>query len=127
MQAMGGPPSDERLFAAEKANGSTSFNPSALQAITKFNDATTVALMAYRRAVDNFVGTRNPDYTKLPELKKEWAKNFDVNVFLAETAYQTNDIQELQQLQKQLGPSGLRALAVKRKNLMMLEDGELPK
>lgn len=125
MQAMGGPASDARLSAAAAANGSTSFNPAALQMVTKFNDATNSALMAYRRGMDNVVGTRNPDYTKLPDFRKEWAKNFDVNVFLAENAYQTHDTAELEQLRKQLGPNGFKELAPKYKRLMELEQGKL--
>jgi hypothetical protein len=36
--------------------------------------------------MDNIVGTKNPDYTKLPEFKKQWAKNFDMDVFRLENA-----------------------------------------
>ena len=126
MQAMGGPPSDARLSAAAAANGSQTFSPQALQAVTKFNDATVTGLAAYRRGVDNYVGTRNPDYTKLADFKSAWAKNFDVNVFLAENAFHNHDTAELTQLRQQLGPAGFKALAAKRKGLMSLEDGELP-
>jgi len=121
MTAMGGPPSDSRLDAAAKANGSTSFSPEALKAVTKFNDATTTALDQYRQGVDHAVGMgQNVDYTKLPAFKAAWAKNFDVDVFRVENAIRDGDKPELAKIKKELGPEKLKALAEKRRNLVKL-------
>lgn len=121
MQAMGGPPSDTRLSAAAAANGSTSFSPDALKAVTKFNDATTTALDQYRQGMDHAVGMgANVDYTKLPAFKAAWAKNFDVDVFRVENAIRDGDKAELAQITKELGPARLKALAEKRRNLVQL-------
>ena len=127
MQAMGGPPSDSRLEAAAKANGSTSFSPEALRTVTKFNDATTTALDQYRQGIDHAVGTgQNVDYTKLPAYKAAWAKNFDVNVFRVENAIRDGDREELAKIKGELGPKGLKALAEKRQNLQSLMQGQIP-
>lgn len=127
MQAMGGPPSDSRLDAAAKANGSTSFSPEALRTVTKFNDATTTALDQYRQGIDRTVGTgQSVDYTRLPSYKAAWAKNFDVNVFRVENAIRDGDSEELAKIKKELGPNGLKALAEKRKNLQLLTQGQIP-
>lgn len=127
MQAMGGPPSDARLAAAAAANGSTQFNAGALQAVTKFNDATVSALDKYRQGVDKAVGLANSDYTKLPAFKAAWAKNMDVDVFRVENAIRDGDTGELQKIKQELGPDRMRQLAQKRKNLEALSStGKLP-
>lgn len=127
MTSMGGPPSDARLSAASTANGNTSFNPGALQDVTKFNDATTTAVDKYRQGVDKAVGLRNGDVNALPEFKAAWARNLDPNVFRAENAIRDHDTQELQRLKTELGPAGLKALAQKRQNLEALSSsGKLP-
>src|SRR6185369_17178220 len=77
MQTMGGPPSDARLSAAVAANGSTEFNPGALQAVTKFNDAAVSALEKYRQGMDKAVGVENPNFAAAAKFKAEWAKNLD--------------------------------------------------
>jgi hypothetical protein len=127
MQSMGGPPSDSRLDAAAKANGSTSFSPEALQKVTKFNDATTTALAQYRQGIDHSIGMgQNVDYTKLPAFKAAWAKNFDVDVFRVENALRDKDSAELATIKHELGPERLKALAQKRQNLTALAQGQLP-
>lgn len=127
MQSMGGPPSDARLSAASAANGSTSFSPEALKAVTKFNDATNTAVMQYRQGMDRAVGMgQNVDYTKLPAFKAAWAKNFDVDVFRVENAIRDGDKAELEKIRKELGPDRLKALAEKRKNLTVLSEGQIP-
>ena len=95
MATMGGPPSDARLNAAAAANGSTQFNPGALQAVTKFNDATTTAMDKYRQGVDKTVGLKNSDYTSLPAFKSAWAKNMDVDVFRVENAIRDGEHHDL--------------------------------
>jgi hypothetical protein len=127
MQSMGGPPSDSRLDAAAKANGSTAFSPEALQKVTKFNDATTTALAQYRQGIDHSIGMgQNVDYTKLPAFKAAWAKNFDVDVFRVENALRDKDSAELAAIKHELGPERLKALAQKRQNLTALAQGQLP-
>lgn len=127
MSAMGGPPSDARLSAAAAANGSTQFNAGALQAVTKFNDATTSALDKYRQGVDKAVGIRNSDYTALPTFKAAWAKNMDVDVFRVENAIRDGDQAELGKIKQELGPVRMKELAQKRRNLESLSStGKLP-
>ena len=127
MQSMGGPPSDARLSAASAANGSTEFNPEALQAVTKFNNAATTALGKYRQAMDKAIGTSNPDYTELPDFKAAWAKNFNVNVFRVENAIRDHDTKELERIKKDLGPERMKELAGKRRNLEhLVATGRLP-
>lgn len=129
MQAMGGPPSDARLSAASAANGSTKFNAGALQAVTKFNDASTSGLELYRRGMDKAVGTRNADYAALPDFKAAWARNFDIDVFRIENAERDGDKEELARLRKEIlaKPGRARELAQKRRNLEALTTtGRLP-
>lgn len=127
MQAMGGPPSDARLSAAMAANGSTQFNAGALQAVTKFNDATTTAMDKYRQGVDKAVGLKNSDYTALPTFKAAWAKNMDVDIFRVENAIRDGDKAELQKIAQELGPQRMKELAQKRLNLEALsKTGKLP-
>lgn len=121
MTAMGGPPSDARLSAAAAANGSTHFNAGALQAVTKFNDATTTAMEKYRQGVDKAVGLSGSDYTKLAAFKAEWAKNMDVDVFRVENAIRDGDKDELQKIARELGPAKMKSLAQKRKALEALK------
>jgi hypothetical protein len=127
MQSMGGPPSDARLSAASAANGSTTFSPAALQAVTKFNDATTTGLAQYRQGIDKAVGMGpQTDYTKLPKFKSDWTKNFDVNVFRVENAIRDGDQEELAKITKEVGAEGLKKLAEKRAKLQKLSaDGGL--
>jgi hypothetical protein len=127
MQAMGGPASDARLSAAVAANGSTQFNPKALKAVTEFNYATNTGLERYRQAMDNIVGTKNPDYTKLPELKKQWAKNFDMDVFRLENAMADGNTAAQNEILGSLSKERAAELKRKMKNLDALaEKGQLP-
>jgi hypothetical protein len=122
MQAMGGQPSDARLSAAAAANGSTQFNPGALQMVTKFNDASASALDKYRQGVDKAVGSN--DFGALAKFKSEWTKNLDIDVFRVENAIRDKDSSELQRIAKELGPERMKQLATKRKNLERLsQDG----
>lgn len=127
MQTMGGPPSDARLSAASAANGSTEFNPGALQAVTKFNDAATSALDKYRQGMDKSVGTDNPNFANAAKFKSEWAKNLDVDVFRVENAIRDHDTMELQKIKNELGSEKMKELAKKRRNLESLSStGKLP-
>jgi hypothetical protein len=117
MQAMGGPPSDARLSAAVAANGSTSFNPKALKAVTQFNYATNTGLEKYRQGVDKAVGTRNPDYGQLPEFKANWARNFDVRAFELENAISDGDEAVQAEILGSLNKAQRAELARKIKNL----------
>lgn len=98
MQAMGGPPSDARLAAAVHANGSTAFNPEALQAVTKFNDATTTALQKYREGLDRAIGTEGANYAAVPTFKNAWSKAFDVDVFALQNALENKDTAEINKI-----------------------------
>ncbi len=127
MQQMGGPASDARLAASVAANGSTSFNPSALQDVTKFNDAANSALTMYRQGMDNAVGFRNPNYTNAPAFKSAWSKNLDINIFRLQNAIQDGDTEEINKIKNELGPQGMKELAKKRLNLLTLsQTGRLP-
>lgn len=121
MQSMGGTPSDARLSAAAAANGSTQFNPGALQMVTKFNDASASALDKYRQGVDKAVA--NNDFAKLAQFKSQWAKNLDIDVFRVENAIRDKDSMELQRIAHELGPEKMKQLALKRKNLEKLVNG----
>lgn len=125
MQAMGGSPSDARLSAAAAANGSTEFNPGALQMVTKFNDATTSAVDKYRQGMDKVVGENN--FGAAAKFKADWARNLDIDVFRVENAIRDKDTMELQKIKQELGPARLKELAQKRKNLESLAaTGRLP-
>src|SRR5581483_8324103 len=127
MQSMGGPPSDARLSAAAAANGSTTFSPEALKAVTKFNNATNTALMQYRQGLDNAVGMgQNVDYSKLPAFKSAWAKNFDVDIFRLEDAVRDKDVAEQKKILSGLSPEQREALRAKRRNLNLLAQGQIP-
>lgn len=115
MQAMGGPASDARLEAATAATGSTKFNREALQAVTKFNDATNSALEQYRTGLDKAVGTRTPDYRNLPQFKADWAANFDVDIFRYENAVRDGDQEEIESLRQELKGNPERARELQRK------------
>jgi hypothetical protein len=125
MQAMGGAGSDARLEAAVKANGSTAFSPEALQAVTKYNDATTTALMQFRNGMEHAIGSgQGTDYTKMRDFKSQWAKNFDVNIFRVENAIRDGDQKELAKIRSELGPDGLKSLVAKRKRLLELSGAQ---
>lgn len=129
MQAMGAPGSDARLAAASAANGSTKFNPKALQAVTEFNYATNSALESYRRGVDKAVGTSKADYTRLADFKSQWAQNFDVDIFRIENAEADGDKKALSDLREEIlrTPGRAKELQQKRKNLDALSaNGKLP-
>lgn len=127
MQAMGGPPSDARLSAAVAANGSTKFNPKALKAVTQFNYATNTGLERYRQGLDKAIGTTDQDYSKLPEFKAAWARNFDIDAFRLENAVADGDAKEQSEILKSLTPERRREVARKMKNLDVLaETGKLP-
>ncbi len=115
MQAMGGPASDARLEAATAATGSTKFNREALQAVTKFNDATNSALEQYRTAMDKAVGVKNPDYTEMPAFKASWAKNFDVDIFRYENAVRDGDEEEIDKIRSELKDNPRRAKELQQK------------
>ena len=126
MQTMGAP-SDARLSAAVAANGSTEFNPGALQAVTKFNDAAVSALEKYRQGMDKAVGVDNPDFSAAARFKADWAKNLDIDVFRVENALRDKDADELNKIKKELGPEKMKGLAKKIKNLDTLgSTGKLP-
>jgi hypothetical protein len=129
MQAMGGGGSDARLEAAVAASGSTRFNPDALRAVTEFNYATNSALEQYRSGIDKAVGTDKQDYSKLPQFKADWAKNFDVDVFRIENAERDGDKKALEALRKEIlsTPGRAKELQEKRRNLEALsKNGRLP-
>jgi len=127
MQTMGGPPSDARLSAAVAANGSTEFNPGALQAVTKFNDAAVSALEKYRQGMDKAVGVENPNFAAAAKFKAEWAKNLDIDVFRVENALRDGDKGELEKIKNELGQKRMKELAQKIKNLDSLgATGKLP-
>lgn len=120
MQAMGGSPSDARLSAAAAANGTTEFNPGALQMVTKLNDATLSGVDKYRQGMDKAVGVENPNFANAAKFKSEWAKNLDIDVFRVENAIRDHDTMELQKIKQELGPERMKELARKRKNLESL-------
>lgn len=127
MTAMGGPPSDARLAAAVAANGSTTFNPQALQAVTRFNYATNTALEKFRQGLDQAVGTKNPNYAALPQFKADWAANFDIAVFLLENAINDGNDKLKSQILNSLTEQQAAAMMKKRKNLDALSrTGKLP-
>ncbi len=127
MQAMGGPPSDARLSAAVAANGSTKFNPKALKAVTQFNYATNTGLERYRQGLDKAIGLQEQDYTKLPQFKADWAKNFDIDAFRLENAVADGDQTEINAVLTELTPARRKEVARKMKNLDALATtGRLP-
>lgn len=127
MSSMGGSPSDARLAAAVAANGSTKFNPQALQEVTRFNDAVTSAQEMYRAGMDKAVGMGAEEYNKLPAFKSAWAKNLDINIFRVQNAIRDGDTAELQKIKSELGQNGMSALATKYRNLKVLSaTGRLP-
>lgn len=127
MQAMGGPPSDARLSAAVAANGSTKFNPKALKAVTQFNYATNTGLERYRQGLDKAIGTKDQDYSKLPEFKAQWARNFDIDAFRLENAVADGDTAAQKEILAGMSKERRAEVARKMKNLDALsETGRLP-
>lgn len=127
MQAMGGPPSDARLSAAVAANGSTQFNPKALKAVTEFNYATNTGLERYRQGLDKAIGLKDQDYSKLPQFKSDWSKNFDIDAFRLENAVADGDTKTQREILDGLTPARRKEVARKMKNLDTLsQTGHLP-
>lgn len=120
MQAMGGPASDARLSAAVAANGSTTFNPKALKAVTQFNHAVNTGLEEYRQGIDKAIGTKNPDYTALPQFKADWAKNFSIDVFRLQNAIADDDEHAKAEVLNGLSDKEADALVKKLDNLESL-------
>lgn len=127
MQAMGGPASDARLSAAVAANGSTKFNPKALKAVTQFNYATNTGLERYRQGLDKAIGLKDQDYSRLPQFKSDWAKNFDIDAFRLENAVADGDTKSQKEILDAMTPARRKEVARKMKNLDTLsESGHLP-
>lgn len=128
MQAMGGPASDARLSAAVAANGSTTFNPKALKAVTEFNHAVNTGLEQFRQGIDKAVGTTNADYTALPQFKADWAKNFSIDVFRLQNAIDDGDEKAKAAILNGLSDKQADSLLKKLDNLETLsKTGHLPK
>lgn len=127
MQAMGGPASDARLSAAVAANGSTTFNPKALKAVTQFNHAVNTGLEEYRQGIDKAIGTKNPDYTALPQFKADWAKNFSIDVFRLQNAIADGDEYAKAEVLNGLSDKEADALIKKLDNLESLAKTGHPK
>ncbi len=126
MSQMGTPQSNAGLDAAMAASGSTKFNPAALKAVTQFNYATNTALEQFRSGMDKAVGLSQTDYSKLPEFKSAWAKNFDINIFKLENAMADGDTKTAEKIMDGLSKEKAAELLEKRENLKkLMETGAL--
>lgn len=126
-QVMGVPNTNAGLAAAERASGTTEYTPQALREKVKFFDALNSGAMAYREGLDKAVGTgATPDLSKYQGFRSAWTKNFDPDVYRAEDAMRRGDKEELAEIRKRVGASGMKALATKSANLRQLEEGQIP-
>jgi hypothetical protein len=124
---MGLPETNAGLQTAAGAAGTTAYQPKALQTKVKLTDALVEGAHQYRQGLDRVVGTGpNQDLSNYQKYRAAWAQNFDPNVYRLENAVKRHDGEEVQALKQELGPDGLKALALKRRNLMSLSQGQIP-
>lgn len=124
---MGLPDTNAGLATAASLSGTTSYQPQALQTKVKLTDALVEGAHQYRQGLDKVVGTGpGQDLSRYNAYRAAWAQNFDPNVYRLENAVKRKDPEEIEQLRKELGPDGLRALGAKRRNLIQLSQGNIP-
>lgn len=113
-----GPHTNAGLESALKANGSVSYNPTAIKKLTKLNDAIVTGAEAYQPGLEKAVSA-NPQRGVLAkrEFDQAWAQNFDPRIMMYERAIRTGDKETKSEIERQMGANGMKELRRKAMNI----------
>lgn len=125
-----GPQTNAGLEAQIKANGSLTYNPTAIKQITKLNDAIVSGTEAYQPGLEKAIAA-NPQQGVLVkrQFDQQWAQNFDPRIMMIYNASKSGDKAEVNRIINQMG--GKNSVAVgelmkKAQNLHILsQNGHL--
>jgi hypothetical protein len=123
---MGVPGTNLGAETAAAAAGNVERNPGALKEITKTNDALNTAFDLYNRGLAK-VTNNGSDLSRAASYKQAFGQNLDINAVRWADAHRRGDAEEIQQLQKKLGPQGIADATQKLNTLKSLAvNGDLP-
>lgn len=122
-----GPHTNAGLESAIKANGSTSYNPTAIKKLTKLNDAIISGAEMYQPGLEKAIAAAgNRGVLGKREFDQAWAQNFDPHITMLDNAIKAKDTATIAEIRKQVGPKGMEELHRKALNLDRLtQDGRL--
>jgi hypothetical protein len=128
-QQMGLPATNEGAATSQAIAGNVGYQRKALQDKNDLNQALAEGLHAYRNGLDRVEGfTGNPSPKAVQQYRSAWVNNFDPNVFRLENAQKRikEDPQAISRLLAELSPEEAASLRQKRKNLQLLQQGQIP-
>jgi hypothetical protein len=126
-----GPQTNAGLEAQIKANGSLGYNPTAIKAITKLNDAIVTGTEAYYPGLQKAIQA-NPQQGVLAknQYDQQWASVFSPTVMQLYNAAKSNDKAEVGRIIQQVGgakSAGAMDLANRAKGIQsLMQTGQLP-
>lgn len=122
---------DAARAVAEQATGSKEWDPKAIKATAKINNALSTGLGHFNMGMEKARKANNNDDLSVGEFQNLWSQNFDVNIERLVNADRKNDKEEYEAIIKSLGGKNspqMQQLKVKMKNLESLtHTGALPK
>lgn len=125
-QTMGVPKTNLGAETAAAAAGNVERNPGALREITRTNDALNTAMDLYNRGFAK-VTNNGSDMSRAASYKQAFGQNLDINAVRWADAHRRSDQQELEDLQRKLGPKGLQQAQQRLQVLRSLAaNGDLP-
>jgi hypothetical protein len=116
-----GPHTNAGLESAIKANGSVSYNPTAIKKLTKLNDAIVSGAELYQPGLEKAISA-DPQRGVLAkrEFDQAWAQNFDPRIMELESAAASGNMAEIKAMRTSLGEKGVQELLRKAQNLRKL-------
>jgi len=118
------------LQAQLAANGSPTYNPTALKNVTKLSDAITSGAEDYQPGLEKAIKANPRGILNKREYDQAWGQNFDPDVYRLKNAKASGDTEEVDNILRKVGGKnspGAQALAAKWKNLQSLSTtGQLP-
>lgn len=109
-----GPHTNAGLESAIKANGSVTYNPTAIKKLTRLNDAIVSGAEMYQPGLEKAIAA-DPQRGVLAkrEFDQAWAQNFDPRIMEIQSASKSGDTKTIAEIRKQLGPDGIKELVRK--------------
>lgn len=115
-----GPHTNAGLESQIKAQGSVSYNPTAIKKITKLNDAIVTGTEMYQPGLEAAINSSPNQIFAKRQFDQQWAQNFDVRAMQLYNAQKSGDVAEVDAIKRSLGPKGLEDLQRKVRNLQAL-------